>query len=131
MGAPDLLLALRVQGLKLWADGDRLLVAPKERITDEARALIRTHKPELLAALASDALPDPTAETRRQATLEMLAQRPGIGYAVVTDSEAEPNNVILALAIRGRATCELCIPRDKYDGALLLDLIQRYGATLH
>jgi hypothetical protein len=58
MGAPDLLHALHDRGLRLWADGDRLMVAPRERIDDELRAMIREHKPELLAALATDALPD-------------------------------------------------------------------------
>lgn len=84
MGVPDLLHALRVQGFKLWADGDRLLVAPKERITDETRALIREHKAELLAAL--DPIPDPTAEPRRQraelrALIDKLAEKTGFTEA--------------------------------------------------
>lgn len=68
MGTPDLLHVLHGQGLRVWAEGDRLLVAPKERITEETRRLIREHKPELLAALAGaeDALPDPATEARRQ-----------------------------------------------------------------
>lgn len=76
-------------------------------------------------------LPDPAAEARRQRVLEMLAQRPGTRYAVVTDCEAEPDAVIMALAIRGVGTCELRIPKAKYDGVLLLDLIERHGATVH
>lgn len=56
MGAPDLLHALQGQGLRVWAEGERLLVAPKARITDEARRLIREHKAELLAALAEPEL---------------------------------------------------------------------------
>lgn len=35
------------------------------------------------------------------------------------------------LAIRGKATCELRIPREKCDGVLFLDLLERHGATLH
>lgn len=76
------------------------------------------------AALASEALPDPAMEARRQRVLAMLAERPGINYAVLVDNpDSDP--VILALAIRGRATCELQIPRAKYDPWLLLDLIER------
>ena len=45
--------------------------------------------------------------------------------------------MILALAIRGAfpdggtVTCELAIPRAKYDPFLLLDLIERHGGTIH
>lgn len=65
----------------------------------------------------------------------MLAARPGIRYAVLTDTEAVPETVILALAIRGalpdggNVTCELEVPRAKYDPFLLLDLIERHGGT--
>ncbi len=88
-------------------------------------------------ALAADTLPDPAAEARRKRVLAMLAERPGIRYAVLTDSQADPAAVILAIAIRGAltnggtVTCELEIPRTKYDGVLLLDLLERRGATVH
>lgn len=74
---------------------------------------------------------NPAAEARRQRVLAMLAAQPEARYAVLTDSESDPVAVIVVLAIRGRATCELLMPRDKYDGLLLLDLIERHGATLH
>lgn len=76
-------------------------------------------------------LPDPPSEARRQRVLAMLTANPNARYALVTDTEANPKAVILALAIRGRATCELRIPRDKYDPFLLLTLIQRHGGTVH
>ncbi len=56
---------------------------------------------------------------------------------MVTDTQADPDAVILALAIRGAmpnggtVTCELAIPRAKYDGVLLLDLLERHGGTVH
>ena len=89
------------------------------------------------AADASDTLPDRASEARRQRVLALLAERPGIRYALVTDMDADPDAVILALAIRGAfpdggtVTCELAIPRAKYDPFLLLDLIERHGATTH
>lgn len=46
---------LRTIGLSLTVEGDQLLCAPKEKLTDELRALIREHKPALMALLA-----DPT-----------------------------------------------------------------------
>ena len=131
MGAPDLLHALQGQGLTVWAKGDRLLVAPKARITDETRRLIREHKAELLKTLATDPMPDPAAEARRGRVLELLADHPTARYAVLTDTQADPEAVLLTLAIRGQATCELRIPRDRYDPFLLLDLIERHGATVH
>jgi hypothetical protein len=51
MGAPDLLRSLQALGLTFTADGDRLLVEPRECITDNARSLIRAHKAELLILL--------------------------------------------------------------------------------
>ncbi len=71
-------------------------------------------------------LPDPAAEARRQRVLAMLTERPGIRYAVLTDTTADPEAMLLTLAIRGRATCELRIPHAKYDPWLLLDLIETY-----
>ena len=74
---------------------------------------------------------DPEGETRRQHVLAMLRERPGVRYAVLTDTEADPEAVLLTLAIRGQATCELRIPRERYDPFLLLSLIERHGGTVH
>lgn len=76
-------------------------------------------------------LPDPAMGARRQRVLTMLAENPGVRYAVLTDTQTDPEAVLLTLATRGRATCELRIPRAKYDGLLLLDLIERHGGTIH
>jgi hypothetical protein len=76
-------------------------------------------------------LPDPSADASRQRVLDLLAANPSKRYSLVTDTEADPEAVIMALAIRGRATCELRIPRDKYDGPLLLDLLERHGGIVH
>jgi hypothetical protein len=72
----------------------------------------------------------------RRVVLDMLAARPGIRYAFVTDDDADPEAVVLALAIRGAlpnggtVTCELRIPRH-YDPFLLLDLVARHTSTVH
>ena len=73
----------------------------------------------------------PAAKARRQRVIAMLAENPGIRYAMTTDIDADPEAVILALAIRGVASCELRIPRAKYDPFLLLSLIERRGGTVH
>jgi hypothetical protein len=51
----------------------------------------------------TDALSDPAAEARRHRVLELLATNQSARYALVTDTEADPEVVILALAIRGSA----------------------------
>jgi hypothetical protein len=97
--------------------------------------IIRRHKAELLNELraandgAFDALPDAAAEARRQRVLAMLAANPALRIAVVCDGGGDP--VPIAIAIRDRGTCELMIPRDRYDGALLLDLIEHHATTVH
>lgn len=125
------------------ADGVRLVLSSTGGIKAKGNGeavnrwlpVIREHKAELLAELraandgAYEALPDPAAEARRRKVLAMLAAKLSARYALVTDTEADP--VILALAIRGQATCEFCIQRDKYNGPMLLDLLERHGGTIH
>jgi hypothetical protein len=61
----------------------------------------------------------------------MLAESTEARYALLTDLESDPEAVIVAVAIRGRATCELRIPRQKWDGVLFLDLVERHYGTIH
>ena len=75
----------------------------------------------------SEPLPEPAIEARRQRVLTMLAERPGVRYAVLSDTKADQNTVMLALAILGVGTCELRIPRAKFDPFVLLDLIDWHG----
>ncbi len=124
------------------ADGVRLALSPVGTIkaTGDHRAvnrwlpIIREQKPGIVAALREAAndepLPDPAAEARRQRVRELLAGHPAKSV-LVTDLETDPKAVILTLAIRGRATFELRVPRAKFDGPLLLDLIERHGCTVH
>ena len=79
----------------------------------------------------SEGAGDPATEARRQRVLAMLEANPTARYALVTDTQANPEAVILTLAIRGRATCEFRIPPEKYDPFLLLHLIEQHGATAH
>ena len=61
----------------------------------------------------------------------MLENSPGIKYALTTDTNSDPDSVLLMLAIPGKATCEFQVPRDSYDAFLLLDLIEWHGGTVH
>ena len=60
----------------------------------------------------------------------MLAEQPGTRYAVVVDNP-DTDPVIVALGIRGQATCELHIPLAKFDPFLLLNLIAKHGEVVH
>jgi TubC N-terminal docking domain len=51
MHAPDVLARLSALGVRVTRDGNCICAAPRSALTDEARALIRVHKAELLAAL--------------------------------------------------------------------------------
>ena len=89
-----------------------------------------------LAALAlanptkakTESLPDPAAEGRRQRVLAMLADNPALRLAVVCDGLGDP--VPVAVAIRGKGTCEVLIPAARFDPFALLDLIEKHS-TIH
>jgi len=51
MIAPDILTQLRASGLSVKFDDGRLLVWPRERITEALSASIKEHKPQIVAAL--------------------------------------------------------------------------------
>jgi len=121
MGAPDILTQLRAQGLSLTAEGGGTIRAePRTALTDEARALIRDHKPALLTLLA--------IEARRQRVIALLQADPERRMAVITDIDSEPDHVIVTVGIRDQATADLAIPRSRYDGIRVLELIQLHTA---
>ena len=125
------------------ADGVRLVLSSvgtikasgEQVVVNRWLPAIREHKPGIVAALqeaANDALlADPLAEARRQRALELLRAHPSVTYAVLTDTESDPEAVLLTLVIRGKATCELRVPKTKYDPFLFLDLLDRHGGTVH
>lgn len=57
MGARDLLDDLRGAGLSVTLDSGRIMVAPKDRLTDAMREAIRAHRGELVAVLAPPLAP--------------------------------------------------------------------------
>ena len=84
---------------------------------------------------AENHAPDPAAEARRRKVLAMLAANPALRIAVVCDGDGDGDGdgdpVPVAIAIRDKGACELLVPRDRYDGVLLLDLIERHSGTVH
>lgn len=76
---------------------------------------------------------DRQREDRRQKVIAMLEAAPGTQRAIYVDDASDPHNVILAIAVRHPtpATCEMLIPKAKYDPWRLLELIERHGQTTH
>jgi hypothetical protein len=89
-----------------------------------------TIAPDKRATLAAG-IRDSMAERQRRRLLAMLAENPARRYSFLTDTQTDPEAVLLDLAIRDVGTCQLRIPKAKYDGVLLLDLIEKHGATKH
>ena len=83
------------------------------------------------AALDESETTPSKAELRRQRVLSMLNANSELEYALISDIDSDPDSVLLTLGMRGKATCELEIPRAKYDGVLLLELLKRHGGTVH
>ena len=78
-----------------------------------------------------ESLQDKQRETRRQKVIAMLAQNPDTKRAIYTDTDSDPDNIILTIALRNAAMCEMLIPKEKYDPFLFLKLIERHGNQTH
>ena len=52
---------------------------------------------------------------RRKKVLAMLEENPGVPRAVHTETQSDPNNVILTIAIRDLATFEMLLPKARYE----------------
>jgi len=74
-----------------------------------------------------ETLQDRQREARRQKVIAMLEAAPGTQRAIYTDTDSDPQNVILAIAVCHIATCEMLIQKGKYDAFRLLELIERMG----
>jgi len=131
----EILARLREAGLTVTRTGDQLVVAPRDRLTDELRAAIREAKPQLLSALEpSDqggpepitAPLSPAQESARQQVLAQLEAHPTVKRAFVNRFEAD-GTMIVTLAIRGVGTGELKIPADRFNQ----DTLDDYGALLN
>ena len=78
-----------------------------------------------LANLPESANRSPVDE-RTSKVVAKLEADPGLIYTMQTHDEVEPDSVILTLAIRGKGACELRIPKSRYDGFSLLELIEKH-----
>lgn len=123
MGAPDLILQLRQAGYSISADGNYLDISPADNLSPDLLQQLKQHKPEILAALRLEQ----QREARREKVLAMLAADPNMKRAIYVDTDSDPENAILAIAIRHTATFEMQVPRANFDPWQLLALIDKTG----
>lgn len=83
----------------------------------------KTAKPAIVGAGGTVRTP---ADDRMGKVIDKLHGDPGLRYAMEAHDGIEPEAVILSLAIRDKAACELRIPKSRYDAFALLELIERH-----
>ncbi len=66
-------------------------------------------------------------EHRHRRVVAFLADHPNVTRAIITDSETDPDHVIVTIGIRSEVVGELLIPRRVYDGMALLQVLQEYA----
>lgn len=70
-------------------------------------------------------------EARREKAIAVLEAAPETLRGIYADTTSDPHNVIVAVAIRHLATCEMTIPKATYNPWRLLELIERLNQTTH
>ena len=115
MDAIAIIKYLREHDINVKADGDYLDLTPPGKITDELIKRLKKHKPAILAELKR--------EERRAKVLAILEANPDTQRAIITDTESDQHNVILTMAIRKQYTFEMAISKDRYDGFLVLEIL--------
>ncbi len=117
MEATNLIDELRNGGAEIHIVDDSYIEVTGN-LTNPQREAIRAYKPELLSLLGR--------ERRRQRVLHMMAEddQPR-KYYWATDDKAHPEFVFLTLAIRDVGTCEMSMPKEKYDPFLLMEILDK------
>ncbi len=118
MNASEIIEYLKERNLTVrLTDDNSLELSPAEKITNELIDRLRKYKPAIIEELKR--------EQRREKVLSMLANNPEIQRAFVTDTESDPHNVILMMAIRDKYSFEMHIPKSKYDPFTMLEVIEK------
>lgn len=149
---------LEAAGVRLRIEAGKLTAYPREAITDELRALMREHKAVLRevveqataatttttatapagtpagpasvrtpAQAATGHLSAEAVEARRKRAIALLVANPDRRLAVICDAEGDP--VPVAVAIRGKGTCEVHIPAARFCPFKLLELVAQHSGS--
>ena len=128
MGVTDLIFKLRNDGYSICADGSCLDISPAEDLSPEIVRQLKLGKPEILNALGRE---EKARAIRREKVLAMLKANPGSLRAMCTDIKSDLNNVILTVAIRDKATCEMFVAKTNFDPFQLLSLVETSEQLTH
>lgn len=85
-------------------------------------------KMEVVVAQENEEI-DEAQEARRERVLALLQNNPESARAVTVDSDSDPDNVILTIAIRSTATFEMTVQKSRFDPFQLFSLIDGLGQT--
>ena len=121
MGATDLIFKLRSDGYSIKADGGYLDIFPADDLSSDLVQQLKQGKPEILCALNRE---EKARAIRRNKVLALLEANPRALRAMCTDIHSDPNSVILTIAIRNRATCEMHVAKERFDPFQLLSLVE-------
>lgn len=131
MKPADILSAMRADGLVVVLHDDAIKLAGPAEIVARWRKAVRDNKTaliELQKVGAGYTATDPMtpADARMEKVIDQLRGDPGLRYAIEAHDDVELESVILTLAIRDKVACELRIPKSRYDGFALLELIEKH-----
>lgn len=121
---PELSVALRrVSTVFEWSDQDRRDFVAWARRSKEGLA-------DAAAFLEAEAakLPAPGLDDRRRTVLDRLAADPGARVAWLCTDDGQSDPVLLTIAIRGKGSVWLAIPRAKFNALALPQLIEEFAA---
>ena len=107
-------------GVRVRVVDGQIIAGPKGAVSEELRKLIRENKDALVAHVAAVAHAA-DYERRRKKVLKILADNPKAERAVLTEDDAA-DPVVVTVAVRGKGTLEVLIPKAKYDGFALMEL---------
>ncbi len=127
MSAGTLLASAQAAGVHLSLDGNKVKVEADHEPPAELIESLWAHKGELLAALkAQQPLPPGVADAYTRLG-HALAGTPGLKFACETLPDEGGDHILMAVAVRGAGYAVLRMPRAKFDGFKLIEMVERWN----
>ena len=124
LNTSNLIKTLRNQGFEIKATNEYLDISPANRVSGDVLLELKTNKKLIIKELQ--------AEKRRFDVLEKLNRDQNLKRALVVDSDSDETNVIIAIAIRDIGSCEMIIPKTRFDSWKFLKFCDlNFLDTLH
>ena len=130
MNNTSMLDAVENAGVTLRLVSGKLKAVGTPESIAKIKPYIVQHRAEIISALSLANLPESANHSPANEPIEKIISNlegdSELRYSLETHTDIEPDAVILTLAIRGKAACELRIPKSRYDGIALLELIEKH-----